>query len=435
MRKHQIFILLLVGGITVYFLCQNRNLAHKESEVRSELAILQAVVKSSQRHGAASTLYHKRSSSRPPTIDPAKFTTAFKSILNIESVDEARISLVEFLDKHRAQIATAPLSKLKEICSLLENDFPLNAESPDTHLVVIVWGHILEQILKSDPAWAFANFDERMTDAGASVDDKLNNLKRWPFLDSGSMTPAYATALRKWLDAAEAEGSFEANNPNVAELRAGIAAAEGDLSLILQQFSQIPLRHQDEAAMRYMEGLKTFEARLRAIEELGSIMYTDAFSNFVRQLTNNEGFDAVRELIESASLTPENFDLAAASIASSKICPETKERAAWLLENLRVDDYYALEHFTSTWTEDNFTDAASWINSLPPGARRDAALKGFIPVAARVDEASALDWALTISDPESRSMMYQQVYLKWKKTDPEQADDYSAAHPLNAANK
>ena len=42
-----------------------------------------------------------------------------------------------------------------------------------------------------------------------------------------------------------------------------------------------------------------------------------------------------------------------------------------------------------------------------------------------------MDWALTVSDPLLRNMLYCEAHENWKKTDPEQANPYHDAHPLD----
>jgi hypothetical protein len=83
------------------------------------------------------------------------------------------------------------------------------------------------------------------------------------------------------------------------------------------------------------------------------------------------------------------------------------------------------------WTQGNFEDSANWIGGMPRGPRRDAALKGFIPTAARLDGAAAMDWALTVSDPLLRNMLYCEAHENWRQFDAKQADAYHDAHPLD----
>ena len=173
------------------------------------------------------------------------------------------------------------------------------------------------------------------------------------------------------------------------------------------------------------------EARRQAMEELSTVLDAHNFPHVVKALTDQQGFDAAREILDSASLTPEKHDLAAATIAGAKIGTETKDRAAWLLENLRSDDGRALDLFTSLWTQGNHTEAANWIGTMQPGPQRDAALKGFVPTAARIDGATAMDWALTVSDPLLRNQLYCEAHENWKETDAEQANQYHDTHPLD----
>ncbi|MCU0750674.1 MAG: hypothetical protein MUF13_14120, partial [Akkermansiaceae bacterium] len=102
-----------------------------------------------------------------------------------------------------------------------------------------------------------------------------------------------------------------------------------------------------------------------------------------------------------------------------------------LLESLRSEDPRALKTFASEWTHGDYAAAADWVNSLPKGPKRDAALEGFIPAAAAIDGATAMDWALTISDPLTRNIIYNEAHVKWQQNDPAQANAYRKTKPLD----
>jgi hypothetical protein len=285
--------------------------------------------------------------------------------------------------------------------------------------------------VKSDPAWAFAKLDQAASATEAPISAVLGNFKRWSSLDGDVMRYAYATALQKWLDAAQADGRVEPDHPLVAELRAGIASAQGNISAAVREISQLSSKGQRQAAIDHLKGLQTPEARRQAVEELSTALHHQIFSTVMADLTNKQGVEAVREILHSASLTPENHDLAAAGIAGAKIGSDTEAAASWLLESLRSEDPRALETFTKTWTQGDHAAAASWVNSLPQGAKRDAALMGFIPAAAAIDGATAMDWALTISDPLTRNLMYHEAHQKWQQIDPTEANAYQKSKPLD----
>jgi hypothetical protein len=425
MKKHHILLLVILAGIAAFLLRQTHGLKHAESQAQAELKLLRDAVRKSP--GVATTASGGSSDLRPAAIDSAEFL----SDLNFDpGSGDYRQSMLDFADKYEARISSAPLSKLKELCALIEKQYPLGQEK--NKMARKAWFAIVGEATKSDPAWAFAKLEEASSLIEAPVGEVLGTFKRWSTMDGEAMNPAYASALEKWLDEAQTAGKIDAAHPLVNELRAGIAAAQGDFSAAVRQISQLPYTSQREAAVDYVSTLQTPEARLQAMQELSTALQSQNFTRVVRELANQHGFDAARKILNSASLAPEKHDLAAAGIASAAIGPETKQRAAWLLENLRSDDPQALAAFTGTWTEGNQADAANWLGTLPHGKRRDAALKGFIPVAARIDGATAMDWALTVSDPLLRNQLYNEAHAKWHETDAGQANEYRSRHRLDS---
>lgn len=428
MKKHHIFLVLLVAGIAAFFLNEARVARNTEANVKAELEMLRDAVRKSP-HPDEFSLLSKSSNPRPPVIDPLAFVTDLAAVL--KSGPEGDIpELMEGLqERYQKQLASAPLSKLKEICELIEKDFSLGEEGANS--VGNVWLYVVGMASKSDPAWAIAKLDQVVTAAKAPVGDLLRTLKRWASQDGQSMSLSYATAVQKWLDTAQAGGRIESNDSVVMELRVEVATAQGNPSTATQQISQLSFLDQQTAAKNHLKGLQTPEAWRQAIEELSTALHHQNFPRFVADLTNEQGVETTREILSSASLTPENHDLAAAGIASAKIGPDTKEAAAWLLESLRTDDPRALKTFAREWTQGDYAAAADWVNSIPKGPKRDAALMGFVPAAAKIDGATAMDWALTISDPYTRNIMYCEAHEKWKETDSVQANAYSKSKPLD----
>jgi hypothetical protein len=427
MKKHHIILILLFVGIAAYFLNEARNLKDSESIASEELNMLRDAVKKSPGAATSSTLAGK--SSRPPAIDTTKFTAELTDILKAGSSPENGKKLEEFLIAYGPQIESAPLSKLKEIIDFLEKKFPVVQSGSEG--AQLVWFGVVRLAAKSDPAWAFTKLDQPASTSRIPLNMQLNMFKNSPTLNGEPMSPGYAAALQKWLDAAQAAGRIEESDPLVAGLRANIAAAQGDQSAAVKQISQLPNQSQRKTAMDYLKGLPTPEAQRKGMEELSTVLDFYNFTAAVQSLADQQGFDAAREILSSASLTPDKYDMAAASIAAAKIGPVTKDRAAWLLENLRSDDGRALDLFTSSWTQGNHTEAANWIATMQPGPQRDAALKGFVPTAARIDGATAMDWALTVSDPLLRNQLYCEAHENWKKIDAEQANQYHDTHPLD----
>lgn len=429
MKKHHILLILLLAGIAAFFLNETRVTRNTEANVKAELAMLRDAVRKSPRTDRFSSS-NRSSISRPPTIDPQAFVADLKALLKGGSEGDFQELIKGLQDKHQKQLASAPLSKLKEICELIEKEFPLGQEGSKP--VGNLWFYVVGMAAKSDPAWAIAKLDQGASAAKAPVGDVLNTLKKWASQDGQPMSLSYATAVQKWLNAAQAAGRIGPNDQVVAKLRAEVAIAQGNQTAATQQLSQLSSNNQEAAAKKYLKELQTPKARRQAIEELSAALHQQIFHCIVADLANEQGVEAAREILNSASLTPEKYDLAAAGIAGAKIGPDTKEAAEWLLDSLRSDDPLALKTFTHEWTHGDHAAAASWVSSIPKGPRRDAALMGFVPAAAGIDGATAMDWALTIADPYTRNIMYCAAHVKWRETDSVHADAYSKSKPLDS---
>jgi hypothetical protein len=420
MKRHHLLLILLLVGIAAWFLNETRNLKKTEAHTRAELDMLRTAVRTSS--GSDSARSGKGTNARPPAIDPVRFSADLSDCLKGGTDEEVRKGLEDFQKRYGAQLNSAPLSKLKEICSILEKDFPFDQKESET--AQRVWLHLVGLASKSDPAWAFAKFDEATSAAKAPINLALDAFKRWSTQNGEAMNPAYADALQKWLDAAQAGGRIEAGNPVVAELRAGIATAQGNQSAAVQQISQLPHTSQNKAAIEFIEGLQTPEARRRAIEELSFSLDHQNFRAAVSALAGQQGFESARKILNSASLSPEKHDLAAASIAAADIGAETPAKAKWLLESLRSEDTRAIAEFTDQWAHADYQGTTKWLSSLSTGQQRDTAISSFAPIAAKIDGASAVDWALTITEPTLRDSCLDEVIRKWREMDTEAAAAY-----------
>jgi hypothetical protein len=420
MKKHHILLVLLIAGIAAFFLNETRKLKGMESTTQAELTMLQDAVKKSP--ATATTLAGRSSSTRRPVIDPKDLMADLTAIFKQGPGEESERRMNDLTKKYGAQLSSAPVSKLKEICELLEKDFPLDQE--DSKMARQAWLGILGMASKSDPAWAITKFEQVAATNKAPTEAMLGTFGMWATQQGESMSLSYAGALQKWLDAAQADGKIEANNPLVAKLRSQIATAQGNQSAAVQQLSKLPYLDQQRAAIDYAATLQTPDAQRLAMEELSASLHIQNFPHFVSKLTDHQGYEAARQVLDSASLTPEKYDLAAASIAATNIGPETPAKAKWLLESLRSEDTRAVKEFADQWTHSDYQGAAQWISSLPAGTQRDTAISGFAPVAAKIDGATAVDWALTLTDPNERRSSVEDVVRIWKKTDAEAATAY-----------
>jgi hypothetical protein len=66
-------------------------------------------------------------------------------------------------------------------------------------------------------------------------------------------------------------------------------------------------------------------------------------------------------------------------------------------------------------------ETAAWIESLPAGGLREAAVEDFCVKVRPIDPATALAWALTIGKPERQRDEVRRAAESWLEVDPEAA--------------
>jgi hypothetical protein len=70
-----------------------------------------------------------------------------------------------------------------------------------------------------------------------------------------------------------------------------------------------------------------------------------------------------------------------------------------------------------SWGRADAPAASEWLNTLPPGAERDAAIGEFVRGTFATDPAAALTWSASIADDGKRARRFAELYPKWLKSD------------------
>lgn len=68
------------------------------------------------------------------------------------------------------------------------------------------------------------------------------------------------------------------------------------------------------------------------------------------------------------------------------------------------------------WAGKETRETSQWIDSLPPGASRDAAIGGLLQTLVKQAPEDALVWAATVDDPAQRTEQLQNVAKAWRKS-------------------
>lgn len=414
-RRLLTIFLPLAATVILFQWWQRTQILTSESDLRAELAQLKVLRAQAPTSSASPAAASERTA--PPAavaFDPDKFVSDLSGLAPLinNKTGDGNPADIDVLQQQAlsimGRIATAPPALLKQAYEKL-----MGSSLPDQMKGELSQPMLL-RLAETEPAWAVSQ--------GAKIannDFVLHNLlKIWAATD--------ASAAKAWVETAANDGSLAGFGGGVVErLNSGIAAAQAstDPTAVLNDLPGLSPEVQRQAVTSMAPALKTREARRAAMERIGQGDQV-TLQHFARALGENAGFEASREVLDSAKLTPQMHDAAAGIIAASGIGPETASRANWLIKNRRTTDTEPLKNLIQTWTRADFNSAATWLRDLPSGASRDTAVATFAPLVAEKEPPSAVDWAVTITDPEQRSATLKQVWTNWKAQSPEEATGY-----------
>jgi len=195
MKRHHIILVLLIAGIAAFFLNETRKLKGMESTTQAELAMLRDAVKKSP--AAASSITGRNYSTRRPVIDPKELMADLTAIFKQGPGEDSERRMNDLTKKYGAQLSSAPVSKLKEICELLEKNFPL--DQADSKMARQAWLGILGMASKSDPTWAIAKFEQAAAANKIPIEAMLGTFGMWTTQNGESMSLSYAAVCRSGL--------------------------------------------------------------------------------------------------------------------------------------------------------------------------------------------------------------------------------------------
>ncbi|MES2982092.1 MAG: hypothetical protein V4727_07240 [Verrucomicrobiota bacterium] len=363
----------------------------------------------------------KSSSPQNPNNDPDHFISGMKEFLSADIMesDKNHKAMINYLKSNSEFLKNTSRETDEEVCKLIET-YPVNGNHGQLMALY------LRHVLVSDPEWAINRIGESVNPEGVLLPMEVFHslLGKHSSEKEGRWTPEYASALGEWLDAAQAAGRFEGEDAHVAQMRFDIAMTTGNPDVAIQHFSKMPPEIQTGVIPEIAQAAHTPQERLRLLEQASKTAAPDAFRDILQCVVKESGFESARDILTRTELNPEDRDLAAAAIAGANIGPETPARAAWLLESLQSENKEALTQFAAMWAQDDYQSVPGWLKSLPEGASRDAAIKGFAPVVAIIDSASAMEWTRTLTDPAQREALLREVSHKWRRQNPDAADTY-----------
>ena len=161
--------------------------------------------------------------------------------------------------------------------------------------------------------------------------------------------------------------------------------------------------NEPDAAIAFIEGLPAGENR-----DLGASAAINAMreANPQRAL---ELFESVQDPVVRGNVAK---NLAASLVKTDPV--KALSLAAEIPAKEQPDAYKGL---VKNWAQEHPEAAGAWINNLPPGQGRDAAVGAYVSIIDGMDPALATKWAFSIADPIERIDSAFEAFSKWVEKD------------------
>jgi hypothetical protein len=357
---------------------------------------------------------HGRPSSTPLKVE--EFFELAGELSTMESKLGAGTNRREYRDKILtlfSRLAATPVDQLKAIMDQLPSS-PVSADGKQQ-----ISTAIMNLLAQSDPASA-TSYALQYQAPGTTLQVAL---RRWAKED--------ATAAAAWVAQAEASGtlppSLKASQLHLILLPHQIAADPAGFAV--EQIAQLPPADLSDFFAETTLLLTTDDQRRALLKQLTTLpeLPPGALGHFLQQVGRTASVETATNLLKEAgaSLSPARFDETAVLAVTARIDANTPKHADWLLQNLRSPGRQpAITRLMENWTHADFNAAATWLKDQPGSPDHDIAVAAFAPLVAAKEPPSAIDWAVTIADPDRRSALLSALYQDWSSKAPAEAEAY-----------
>ena len=158
----------------------------------------------------------------------------------------------------------------------------------------------------------------------------------------------------------------------------------------------------------------------------------DAAWEFVQKTPESQGKqNAVRSVLSSmarnnpekaiqlsANLTGLDRTNAMSSIATSWSYKDPNAAITWVMSLPPNEQGFPFQSVIGSWARADAQAASKWIQSQPDPAIRDSATYRFVEAVAQDAPETAMEWAKTISNENSRNSALETTLRQWKRDDP-----------------
>ncbi len=145
------------------------------------------------------------------------------------------------------------------------------------------------------------------------------------------------------------------------------------------------------------------------------------------------GFDATKDWLAVAKLSPAEADAFITTLAYSNVKGDTVKWIDWIGENLsanQANDRISL--LVMEWTQADYQAVGKWLSASPDGSVKNAAIPGYASTVSKYEPEAATQWAMTLPAGKDREWTLGQIYQNWPTEDAPGKEAFAKEHKIPA---
>lgn len=209
------------------------------------------------------------------------------------------------------------------------------------------------------------------------------------------------------------------------ELVAGLKASD----MLETTLEIIKTARTPDAQREMLTLLRGLPARVRD-DPLMEKTYASAFGALAKGMIE-QGYAATQSWLTAAKLSPQECQLLAANLSSTKPAADSGQWLEWMGQNLPPDrSGFPTHQLMNRWTTEDYRAAGDWLAATPDSAVKPAAVASYAITVARYDPAAAAQWGETLPAGPNRDLSLRVIYTSWWNRDPAAAAVFAAKHGI-----
>lgn len=158
---------------------------------------------------------------------------------------------------------------------------------------------------------------------------------------------------------------------------------------------------------------------------------SSAVMEAVARGVGKNSFETVSQWLDGESLPDSDLASFAEGLSWFSTGKETGAWLDWMAQRMPEEKLQEpVESLVGDWVEEDYLAAGKWLREVPDGPIKIPAVKAYAEAVAAYDPEIAIEWAMTIGDPQARRTTLKAIHDNWPTEDEEGAARFAAQHGL-----